>query len=184
MLAPSERVIVDVLFEQAGELTLEHHTPERVYPLASITVDEQAAEPPLAESFQELRRDPGAVRRARPARRIPGGRAGQDARVRRRDGYGGAGGAGRLCLPDAPRRRAGRARQLPALRHEAAGHGDHLRLPDAPRGDRPGTVALPQVRHEAAPRLAHQPSRPRAPRPRASRAGRARASRDARPRRR
>ena len=58
VLAPSERVIVDVLFEQAGVLTLEHHTPERVYPLASITVDEQAAEPPLAESFQELRRDP------------------------------------------------------------------------------------------------------------------------------
>ena len=58
VLAPSERVIVDVLFEQAGVLPLEHHTPERVYPLASITVDEQAAEPPLAESFQELRRDP------------------------------------------------------------------------------------------------------------------------------
>jgi FtsP/CotA-like multicopper oxidase with cupredoxin domain len=58
VLAPSERVIVDVLFEEAGELALEHHTPERVYPLASITVDEQAAEPPLAESFQELRRDP------------------------------------------------------------------------------------------------------------------------------
>ena len=27
MLAPSERVVVDVLFDQAGELTLEHHTP-------------------------------------------------------------------------------------------------------------------------------------------------------------
>src|ERR687896_2768229 len=58
ILAPSERVIVDVLFDQAGELTLEHHTPERVYPLASIAVDEQQAEPSLADSFETLRRDP------------------------------------------------------------------------------------------------------------------------------
>jgi FtsP/CotA-like multicopper oxidase with cupredoxin domain len=58
ILAPSERVIVDVLFDQPGDLTLEHHTPERVYPLASIKVDEQAAEPSLAESFNTLRRDP------------------------------------------------------------------------------------------------------------------------------
>jgi FtsP/CotA-like multicopper oxidase with cupredoxin domain len=58
VLAPSERVIADVLFETAGELTLEHHTPERVYALASIAVDDQQAEPPLADSFQTLRRDP------------------------------------------------------------------------------------------------------------------------------
>jgi FtsP/CotA-like multicopper oxidase with cupredoxin domain len=58
VLAPSERVIVDVLFDQAGELTLEHHTPERVYALASIAVDETQAEPSLADSFETLRRDP------------------------------------------------------------------------------------------------------------------------------
>jgi FtsP/CotA-like multicopper oxidase with cupredoxin domain len=58
VLAPSERVIADVLFDQAGELTLEHHTPERVYLLASIAVDEQQAEPSLAGSFGTLRRDP------------------------------------------------------------------------------------------------------------------------------
>jgi FtsP/CotA-like multicopper oxidase with cupredoxin domain len=57
VLAPSERVIVDVLFEQAGDLALEHHTPEHVYRLASIAVDEQPAEPPLAASFQTLRHD-------------------------------------------------------------------------------------------------------------------------------
>src|SRR5437660_1336450 len=45
VLAPSERVVVDVLFHQAGDLTLEHHTPERVYRLASIQVDERRAEP-------------------------------------------------------------------------------------------------------------------------------------------
>jgi FtsP/CotA-like multicopper oxidase with cupredoxin domain len=57
VLAPSERVIVDVLFEQAGELALEHHTPEHVYRLASITVGDQPAEPPLTDVFQTLRRD-------------------------------------------------------------------------------------------------------------------------------
>ena len=31
VLAPSERVVVDVLFEQPGQLTLEHRTPERTY---------------------------------------------------------------------------------------------------------------------------------------------------------
>ena len=34
LLAPSERVVVDVLFEEAGELTLEHRTPDRTYALA------------------------------------------------------------------------------------------------------------------------------------------------------
>jgi FtsP/CotA-like multicopper oxidase with cupredoxin domain len=58
VLAPSERAIVDVLFEQAGELALEHHTPEHVYRLASITVDAQPAEPALAGSFHTLRTDP------------------------------------------------------------------------------------------------------------------------------
>jgi FtsP/CotA-like multicopper oxidase with cupredoxin domain len=58
VLAPSERVVVDVVFEQAGELALEHHTPDRVYRLAAITVDAQAAEPSLREHFAQLRSDP------------------------------------------------------------------------------------------------------------------------------
>src|SRR4051795_2959965 len=55
ILAPSERVVVDVLFDRAGELALEHHTPDRVYRLAAITVSEEAAEPALAEQFEVLR---------------------------------------------------------------------------------------------------------------------------------
>jgi FtsP/CotA-like multicopper oxidase with cupredoxin domain len=55
ILAPSERVIVDVLFARAGELALEHHTPDQVYRLAAITVSEEAAEPALAEQFEVLR---------------------------------------------------------------------------------------------------------------------------------
>jgi FtsP/CotA-like multicopper oxidase with cupredoxin domain len=35
LLAPSERVVVDVLFPDAGELELQHRTPERTYRLAS-----------------------------------------------------------------------------------------------------------------------------------------------------
>jgi FtsP/CotA-like multicopper oxidase with cupredoxin domain len=55
ILAPSERVVVDVLFDQPGELALEHHTPDRVYPLAAISVSEQAAEPALEAEFSQLR---------------------------------------------------------------------------------------------------------------------------------
>jgi FtsP/CotA-like multicopper oxidase with cupredoxin domain len=55
ILAPSERVVVDVLFDQAGELVLEHQTPDRVYPLAAITVSDDRAELPLQEQFEVLR---------------------------------------------------------------------------------------------------------------------------------
>jgi FtsP/CotA-like multicopper oxidase with cupredoxin domain len=55
VLAPSERAVVDLLFEQGGALTLEHHTPDRVYPLAAIEVSEDRAEPSLAEQFEHLR---------------------------------------------------------------------------------------------------------------------------------
>jgi FtsP/CotA-like multicopper oxidase with cupredoxin domain len=55
VLAPSERVVVDVRFERAGELTLEHRTPDRVYPLAAIGVSEERAEPDLAREFETLR---------------------------------------------------------------------------------------------------------------------------------
>jgi FtsP/CotA-like multicopper oxidase with cupredoxin domain len=58
ILAPSERVILDVLFERAAELALEHHTPEKVYRLASIAVSDEPAEPSHAESFERLRSDP------------------------------------------------------------------------------------------------------------------------------
>src|SRR4051794_27770014 len=58
VLAPSERSVVDVLFGEPGQLTLEHHTPDRIYPLAAITVTEEPAEPSLRRAFEALRRDP------------------------------------------------------------------------------------------------------------------------------
>jgi len=57
LLAPSERVVVDVHFERAGQLTLEHRTPERTYSLATFEVGEEPASPPLGERFGELRKN-------------------------------------------------------------------------------------------------------------------------------
>jgi FtsP/CotA-like multicopper oxidase with cupredoxin domain len=61
VLAPSERVVVDVLFDEPGELALEHHTPERVYRLAGITIAPERAEPSLRERFETLRTAPELV---------------------------------------------------------------------------------------------------------------------------
>jgi FtsP/CotA-like multicopper oxidase with cupredoxin domain len=55
IIAPSERVVVDVLFDEAGELTLEHRTPDRTYPLATITVTDEQAASSLATEFANLR---------------------------------------------------------------------------------------------------------------------------------
>ena len=55
VLAPSERVVLDVLFDQAGDVTLEHRTPERVYPLAAIHVSEDRAADSFEQQFEILR---------------------------------------------------------------------------------------------------------------------------------
>jgi FtsP/CotA-like multicopper oxidase with cupredoxin domain len=55
ILAPSERVVMDVLFAKPGQLTLEHHTPKRTYRLAAIDVGAEPATPSLAEQFDILR---------------------------------------------------------------------------------------------------------------------------------
>jgi FtsP/CotA-like multicopper oxidase with cupredoxin domain len=58
VLAPSERAVVHVRFDAPGRLALEHHTPERTYTLASVTVGEDRAEPSLDDAFTTLRSDP------------------------------------------------------------------------------------------------------------------------------
>ena len=55
ILAPSERVVVDVLFEETGELTLEHRTPDRTYTLAAIHVADESVERSLRREFEQLR---------------------------------------------------------------------------------------------------------------------------------
>jgi FtsP/CotA-like multicopper oxidase with cupredoxin domain len=57
LLAPSERAVVDVLVESAGALALEHHTPNRTYRLAAITVTEGSPST-AATRFGQLRRAP------------------------------------------------------------------------------------------------------------------------------
>ncbi len=55
LLAPSERAVVDVLFDHPGQVTLEHHTPQRSYPLAAISVSEDRVPLSLANQFEVLR---------------------------------------------------------------------------------------------------------------------------------
>jgi FtsP/CotA-like multicopper oxidase with cupredoxin domain len=58
LLAPSERAVLDVLVDRPGELQLEHHTPDRVYRLATITVGENGHGSAAAGAFEVLRRAP------------------------------------------------------------------------------------------------------------------------------
>jgi FtsP/CotA-like multicopper oxidase with cupredoxin domain len=55
LLSPSERAVVDVLFDRVGQLTLEHRTPEHTYVLGHVTVGTQLAEPSFATDFATLR---------------------------------------------------------------------------------------------------------------------------------
>jgi FtsP/CotA-like multicopper oxidase with cupredoxin domain len=78
-LAPSERVVVDVLFDAEGEVALEHRTPETTYHLGTITVvgDVDDAAPALAfdtlrenTEFAALRAQIAAKRAASPDKSI------------------------------------------------------------------------------------------------------------------
>ena len=53
VLAPSERAVVDVLFEQPGELVLEHRTPEKTYRLGTVAVADERAEPALRRAVRD-----------------------------------------------------------------------------------------------------------------------------------
>jgi FtsP/CotA-like multicopper oxidase with cupredoxin domain len=58
LLAPSERVVLDVLFGEPGQLVMEHRTPARSYPLAVIMVADEEAVPALGDQFEALRSNP------------------------------------------------------------------------------------------------------------------------------
>ena len=57
LLAPSERAVIDVLFDAPGEVRLEHRTPDHTYDLGGFTVTE-GAPGTAAGSFEVLRTDP------------------------------------------------------------------------------------------------------------------------------
>ena len=55
LLAPSERAVVDVLFETPGSFSLEHRTPDRTYVLGTIVVSGDTVTPAFIEEFEQLR---------------------------------------------------------------------------------------------------------------------------------
>jgi FtsP/CotA-like multicopper oxidase with cupredoxin domain len=55
LLAPSERAIVDVVFDTPGAFSLEHRTPDHTYVLGGIDVDDGSPEPSFLPQFEELR---------------------------------------------------------------------------------------------------------------------------------
>lgn len=62
MVNPSERVIIESLFDTAGEYELQNKTPERVYSLGKIIVSEENATSVNAKSFTILRKHAEVVR--------------------------------------------------------------------------------------------------------------------------
>jgi FtsP/CotA-like multicopper oxidase with cupredoxin domain len=57
LITPSERAVVDVLFERAGRFWLEHRTPDRAYTLGTVTVQDEPIACSYAEEFFTLRTD-------------------------------------------------------------------------------------------------------------------------------
>ena len=57
MLAPSERAVLDVMFENPGETRLEHRTPDHVYDVGAFAVEGNSTGA-AAASFEALRVDP------------------------------------------------------------------------------------------------------------------------------
>jgi FtsP/CotA-like multicopper oxidase with cupredoxin domain len=55
VIAPSERAIVDALFSDSGEFTLQHVTPKRAYLLSTITVVDPPKEEAQRAGFETLR---------------------------------------------------------------------------------------------------------------------------------
>ena len=61
LIAPSERAIVDVLCDRAGEVVLEHRTPDRTYVMGRFDIAEAATSSPAAAAFEALRSNPELV---------------------------------------------------------------------------------------------------------------------------
>jgi FtsP/CotA-like multicopper oxidase with cupredoxin domain len=58
LLSPSERAVVDVLFDTPGEIALEHTAYDKVYRLGTVRVAPETVETSYAGSFDVLRDDP------------------------------------------------------------------------------------------------------------------------------
>jgi FtsP/CotA-like multicopper oxidase with cupredoxin domain len=58
LLAPSERAVLDVLFDTSGSVPLEHRTPGHTYELGTIGVTDEPIEQSFSREFERLRTDP------------------------------------------------------------------------------------------------------------------------------
>ena len=151
ILAPSERVVVDVLFDKPGELTLEHHTPGRVYPLATISVSDEQAEPSLEAEFETLRTNADlAAERERIQEDLEREPDKTLAFIAEMD-MGAPEGEGPVVYacpmhPKVVQRESGKRLQV---RDEVARGRGLVHLPDAPRGHEQRGRPLSGVRHEA-----------------------------------
>jgi FtsP/CotA-like multicopper oxidase with cupredoxin domain len=54
LISPSERVVMDVLFDRAGEFAIEHRTPDRTYSLGTVRVSERPVERSYERGFGAL----------------------------------------------------------------------------------------------------------------------------------
>ena len=168
ILAPSERVVVDVQFDAEREAALEHRTPETTYRLASVTVSEDEVEP---LDFETLRENADlAAERERIAPYLEAAPDKTLSLVAEMDmGGAGRGRDGRLRLPDARGDRRDLGRQVPEVRDEAhpgrarRGRADGVRLPDAPRDHGHLGRRVPEVRHDPAPDRSRRARGARAP---------------------
>ena len=139
LLSPSERAIVDVLFDEPGEARLENRTPDRTYDLGHFIVAGEAAGA-AAAAFEELRTDTELERRARADQGGHRARARQDPRLR---------------LADAD-----------PLRHDAEQASSYV-CPMHPEVTSTEPASVPEVRDEAGAcrkRCRRRRWRPRAPR--------------------
>ena len=155
LLSPSERAVIDVLFDAPGPVKLEHRTPEHTYDLGGFTVTGDRVEG-AASTFETLRVDPDltAVHQAiepdleRPPDKVL-------AFFSKMPLLYGGGAAEFLRLSDASGGDVHRARDMSEVRHEAhrcrTSGTDVLRLSHASRGHRDRAGHLSRVRDEARP---------------------------------
>ena len=68
LIGPSERSIVEVLFDREGEYALQNKTPDKTYTLGTILVSDDETSPSYAEAFAALRANTAAIRSIDPYR--------------------------------------------------------------------------------------------------------------------
>lgn len=61
VLSPSERAIVEVLFDKTGTYKIEHRSPKKAFTLGKVTVDDAAASPSYAMSFIQPRQNSDVI---------------------------------------------------------------------------------------------------------------------------